>query len=186
MAQNEIEEMLDHLRRIKNGHNLHVDTIDEIEILEMELRFWRTFIKYHHVLLPDSLVKLVKNAKLFVRMLHRVFDGIPDECKINVNLERLVSELLKFTDGNITILRYDYEFLRYLYATEINGCVDHEKLECLKTRIQFMANNVGQFCLDVSVYVAEFVNNNDEAEDDILNKPPYLLCLIVLVELEMK
>ncbi|KAG5588795.1 hypothetical protein H5410_049229 [Solanum commersonii] len=49
-----------------------------------------------------------------------------------------------------------------------------------------MANNVGQLCLDVSVYVVEFVNNNDEAEDDILNKPPYLLCLIVLVELEMK
>ncbi|KAG5588796.1 hypothetical protein H5410_049230 [Solanum commersonii] len=80
MALNEIEEMLDHLRRIKNRRDLYVDTIDEIEILEMELRFWGTFIKYHHVLLPDSLVKLVKNAKLIVRMLYRVFDGIPDEC----------------------------------------------------------------------------------------------------------
>ncbi|PHT87051.1 hypothetical protein T459_09157 [Capsicum annuum] len=42
-----------------------------------------------------------------------------------------------------------------------------------------MANNVGQFCLAISVDAAE-------SEDDIFNKPPYLLCLIVLVELEMK
>ncbi|KAH0634508.1 hypothetical protein KY284_037294 [Solanum tuberosum] len=50
-----------------------------------------------------------------------------------------------------------------------------------------MANNVGHLCLAFS----DFVNDIDEDEDedqfnDILNTSPYLLFLIVLVELEMK
>ncbi|KAH0634526.1 hypothetical protein KY284_037312 [Solanum tuberosum] len=74
-------------------------------------------------------------------------------------------------------------FLRYIYTTEINGNVNYEKLECLETRIQFIANTVGQFCLAVLDYVAdiEFSDKND-----IFNIPPYLLSLIVFVELEMK
>ncbi|KAF3682595.1 hypothetical protein FXO38_01212 [Capsicum annuum] len=44
---------------------------------------------------------------------------------------------------------------------------------------QFMANNVGKFCLADLVDAAE-------SADNIFNKPPNVLCLIVLVELEMK
>ncbi|KAK4732964.1 hypothetical protein R3W88_025952 [Solanum pinnatisectum] len=226
MNENEIEEMLDHLRRIKIGGIWHFD---------MVLRVFRTFIKYH-VLLPDCLVKLTKIAKWTVERLRRVFDGIPDACKTSLNLERLESHLLEFFEGNSS-LSYNYDlndfdlskymeclekilndvlmmflekgrschpkeklpihlsikklkivqkkmrFLRYIYTIEINGYVNYEKLECLETRIQFMANNVGQFCLDVLDYVAA-VEVNDE--NDIFNKPPYLLSLIVFVELEMK
>ncbi|MCD9560040.1 hypothetical protein HAX54_018469 [Datura stramonium] len=241
MAQNDIDDVLDHLRRIKTGGDLNILKINRIQTLEVVLGFFRTFIKYYDVLLPDCLVKLTTNAKLSVKLLHRVFDGIPDECK---NVERLVSQLLKFIEC-IPSVRYNYElnysdlseymdclgknlndvrmcleldgstdeknlelnrfikqlkiiqkkmrFLRYLYATEINSYVDHEKLECLETRIEFMANNVGQYCLDFSLKLTEFDVGKDEDEDekdedeyDILNKPPYMLCLIVLVELEMK
>ncbi|XP_049388203.1 putative late blight resistance protein homolog R1A-3 [Solanum stenotomum] len=241
MAENEIEEMLNHLRRIKSGGNLDSDKIDEIKGLEVSLRVLRTVIKYHHVLFRDSFVKHKKNAKLTMAMLHQVLDGIPDECKTNLNLERLESHLLEFVERD-TILNNNYElndldlsecmdcleknlndllilslesarsyppeenhkinhrflkelkvvqrklrFLTYLYATEINGYVNHEKLECLDTRIQFMANNVGHFCLAFSDVVNDIDGNEDEdAYNDILKKPPYLLFLIVLVELEMK
>ncbi|KAF3630152.1 putative late blight resistance protein -like protein R1B-14 isoform 2 [Capsicum annuum] len=219
--------MLDHLRRIKSGGDLDSFKIDQIEKLEMDLRLLGTFVKYNHFLWSNSLVKIKEKARRIVKMLRRDFVGIPDECKTNLDLERLESQLLEVIDGN-TSLSYNSElndsdlseymdcfrenlndvlkchresnrsylkinqfikqleivqkkmrFLRYLYATEINGYVNHEKLECLETRIHFMANNVGQFCLAVLVEVAE-------SEDDIFNKPPYLLCLIVLVELEMK
>ncbi|KAH0634511.1 hypothetical protein KY284_037297 [Solanum tuberosum] len=249
MVQNEIEEMLDHLRWIKNGGNLSSNKIKRIEKLEVVLRVFRTFIEYHHVdLLHDSLVELTKKAKLTVEMLQRVLDGIPDECKTNLNLERLESHLLKFFQGNtslsdsnklndfdlskymdclgknlndvlvmllegvrfappeenleihkfikqLEIVQKKLKFLIYLYATEIKGYVNHEKLECLETRMHFMANNVGQLCLAISGYVvSNFVDDTDEYEDvdededeyDILNKPPYLLFLIVLVEVEMK
>ncbi|KAH0637608.1 hypothetical protein KY285_037305 [Solanum tuberosum] len=46
-----------------------------------------------------------------------------------------------------------------------------------------MANNVGQYCLAVLDYVV-VVEVNDEI--DFFNKPPYLLSLLVFVELEMK
>nr|ANJ02805.1 R8 resistance protein [Solanum demissum] len=235
MNENEIEEMLDHLRRIKIEGNLDFFKIRRIGDLDIVLRVFRTFIKYH-VLLPDCFVKLTMNAEWTVEMLHRVFDGISDECKTNLNLERLESHLLEFFEGNSS-LSYNYElndfdlskymdclekilndvlmmflekgrscypieklaiqlsikklkivqkkmiFLRYIYTTEINGNVNYEKLECLETRIQFIANTVGQFCLAVLDYVAdiEFSDNND-----IFNIPPYLLSLIVFVELEMK
>ncbi|XP_055813849.1 putative late blight resistance protein homolog R1A-3 [Solanum dulcamara] len=236
MAENEIEETLDQLRRIKSGGNMDSINICQITELEMMLRVFRTCIKYHHVLLPDSLVKLTKNANWTVQMFHRVFYGIPDECKTNLNLERLGSHLLEFFEGN-TSLSYNYElndfdlskymdclgkilndvlmmcrergrschpkeklaihilikklkivqkkmrFLRYLYATEINGNVNHEKLECLETRIQFMANNVEQFCFAGLDYVTA-IEVKDKS--DISDKPPYLLALIVFVELEMK
>nr|ANJ02804.1 RGA 0.21 [Solanum demissum] len=236
MAENEIEEMLDHLRRIKSGGNLDWFEILRIKELEMVLRVFRTFIKYHDVLLPDSLVELTKSAKLTGEILHRVLHRIPDECKTNLNLERLESHLLEFFQGN-TSLSYNYElndfdlskymdclekilndvlmmflqkgrschskkklaihrsikelkivqkkmrFLKYIYATEINGYVDYEKLECLETRIQFMTNNVRQYCLAVLDYVTEREVNE---ENDIFSKPPYLLSLIVFAELEMK
>jgi len=245
MAQNDIEDMLDNLRRIKiRGHDLNNI---KIKTLEMELRFLSTFLKYHHLLLPDSLVKIAKKAQLIDEMLQSVFD----ECKTNLNVERLVSQLLEFIEGN-TSLRYNFElnhshlseymdcldknlndvqmffeldatewileldatewtnemlqlnrfleqvkiiqkkmkFLRYLYATEINSYIDHEKLEGLETRIQFMADNVGQFCLALWLTKVEddidSDEDTDEDENDLVSKPPYLLCLIKLVELEMK
>uniref|UniRef100_M1BDM2 Tospovirus resistance protein C n=1 Tax=Solanum tuberosum TaxID=4113 RepID=M1BDM2_SOLTU len=243
MAENEIEEMLNHLRRIKSGGNLISAKIDQIKALEMMLRILRTFIKYHHVLCRESLVKHTKNAKSTMARLHRVLDGIRDECKTNLNLERLELHLLEFLERN-TILSYNYEladfdmsecmdcagknlndvllyclesarsdpseenheiyrflkelknvqkklrFLTYLYATEINGYVDNEKMECLETQIQFMANNVGQFCLALSGRIVSILLDDSDVDEDefndILNTPPYLLFLIVLVELEMK
>ncbi|MCD7464723.1 hypothetical protein HAX54_053289 [Datura stramonium] len=267
MAQNDIDDVLDHLRRIKSrGDQSSIET-DQIETLEMHLRFLRTFIKYHHVILPDFIVKIKKKAKLIVKKLHSVFGGIPDECKNNLILERLKSLFLEFIEGNtssvcnfelnddsdlseymdclgnnlndvlmclelersdpsstnkqillynrglkqVKIIQKKMRFLRYSYATEINGYVDHEKLDGLETQIQFMADNVGQFCLalfvnrddtstdededdtnsdededDIYIVVDEDEDDTSSDEDDILSKPPYLLCLIVLVELEMK
>ncbi|XP_049347753.1 putative late blight resistance protein homolog R1A-3 [Solanum verrucosum] len=254
MAQNNIDDVLDHLRMIKSGGYLN---IVDIEALEMELRFFRTFLKNHHVLWPDSLVKITKKAKLIVEML--AFGGIPEECRTNIYGERLVSQLWEFIEGSASsMLNYESDdsylieymdyleknlndapylvksdpfliketkilqktdrylrqlifiqkkmrFLRYLYSTEINGYVNHEKLKGLLTRIQFMAENVGHFCPALWVNEDEDdadskkdENDTDSDEDDtdskedgddtfnIESKLPYLLFLIVLVELEMK
>nr|XP_009777374.1 PREDICTED: putative late blight resistance protein homolog R1A-3 isoform X1 [Nicotiana sylvestris]XP_009777375.1 PREDICTED: putative late blight resistance protein homolog R1A-3 isoform X1 [Nicotiana sylvestris] len=233
MAHNDIEDMLDHLRKIKSRGDLNVV---KIETLEMELRFLRTFINYPHALLPDSLVEIRKKAKLIVEMLHSVFGGIPCEYKTSLNVERLVSELQEISEDNGTRLIYNFElndsymleymdyldqnlndaprylvrsvtffaekinillkidgylrqvkviqnklrFLRYLYGTEINSYVDREKLEGMQVRIQFMADNVGQFCL------ALWVKEDGDDTSNIESKPRYLLCLVVIVELEMK
>nr|XP_009604319.1 uncharacterized protein LOC104099122 [Nicotiana tomentosiformis] len=233
MAHNDIEDMLDHLRRIKSRGDLNVV---KIETLEMELRFLRTFIKYPHALLPDSLKEIRKKAKLIVEMLHSVFGGISGEYKTSLNVERLVSELQEFSEDNGTSLIYNFElndsymleymdyldqnlndaprylvrsvtffaekinilqktdrylrqvkviqnkirFIRYLYGAEINGYVDRDKLEGMQARIQFMADNVRQFCL------ALWIKVDGDDTSDIESKPPYLLCLVVIVELEMK
>ncbi|KAF3642972.1 hypothetical protein FXO38_20829 [Capsicum annuum] len=125
--QNEIEEILDHLRRIKSGGDLDSFKIDQIEKLKMDLKLLRTFVKYSYFLWSNSVVKITKKARRIVKMLCGDFIGIPDECKTNLDLKRLESQLLKVIDVDAA-----------------------------------------------------------ESEDDIFNKPPYLLCLIVLVELEMK
>ncbi|KAF3613013.1 hypothetical protein FXO38_36492, partial [Capsicum annuum] len=251
---------------------------------EMRLRFLRTFIKYHHVLSPDFLVKITKKLRKWIAEMHE-FSIILGDHKTMLEVERLVSQLPNFIESNtssmcsfelndsnqsecmdglgknlnnvlmclevdwsdpdltneqilqysraikqVKIIQKKIRFLRYLYATEINGYVDHEKLEGLGTRIQFMANDVIQFCRASVKYVVFKYNGNEddddddddnedyngedededddensedeneddddnsedededesEDEDDILNKPPYLLCLIALVELEMK
>ncbi|KAM3249937.1 hypothetical protein P3L10_011707 [Capsicum annuum] len=159
MDQNEIEEMLDHLGRIKIGGDLDSFKIDQIEKLEMDLRLLRTFIKYHHV--PDYTVILTKTATMMVEMLRWDFVGIP-----NLNLEKLESPLLAFTKGD-TSLSYNSEF---------NGSDLSEYMDCLRENLN-----------DVLKYHREWERIDDaESEDDIFNKPPYLLCLIVLVKLEMK
>uniref|UniRef100_M1A730 Tospovirus resistance protein B n=2 Tax=Solanum tuberosum TaxID=4113 RepID=M1A730_SOLTU len=283
MAHNDIEDMLDHLKRIKSGGDSNSVKIDEIEILEVELRFLRTFIKYNHVLLPDSLDIIKNKSKLIAEMIHSVFGGIPYGSKTNFNVESLVLQLLEFIEGNTGFIRYNNElndsylseymdclgnflndvlkylglhmsypyladehilklkrsskqvqiiqkkmrglhmsypylvdehilklkrsskqvqiiqkkmrFLRYLYVTEIKNYVDHEKLEGLETRIQFIADNVGQFCYDLWVYKDkndtdsdsnEVDIDEDEDKDDLWYKPPYVLSLIVLVELQIK
>ncbi|KAF3673449.1 putative F-box protein-like [Capsicum annuum] len=230
MAQNDIDDVLDQLRRIKRGGDLSSVKVDQIETLEMEIRFFRIFSKYNHFLLPNSIVKITKKARRIVKMLHSVYDGIPDEFKTNLNVERLESHLLEFIDGD-TSLRHNYvlnvsdlleymdcldknlndvrmctnghmflwinrfikqlktiqkkmRFLRYLYVSEINENVDHEKLQGLKIRIQFMADNVGKLWFFFWVYEDE--NDKDEDVNDILSKPPYLLFLVVIVELEMQ
>ncbi|KAF3682967.1 hypothetical protein FXO38_00980 [Capsicum annuum] len=88
MAQNDIDSALDQLRRIKSRGDLSSVKIDQIETLEMELRFLRTLMKYNNVVLPNARVKITKMAKLIVEMLHSVFVGIPDEYKTKLNLER--------------------------------------------------------------------------------------------------
>ncbi|PHT51950.1 hypothetical protein CQW23_06412 [Capsicum baccatum] len=98
------------------------------------------------------------------------FFGIPYECKTNLDLQRLESQLLEVIDGNTSLS----------YNSELNGSDLSKYMNFLRENLNdFMANNVGQFYLVVLVDAAE-------SEDDIFNKPPYLLCLIVLVELEMK
>ncbi|KAH0661230.1 hypothetical protein KY284_026161 [Solanum tuberosum] len=94
MAQNDIDNVLDQLRWYKSGGDLARIRIGVIEMLEINLRFFRTFIKYHHVLFPNSLVELRQTFKSIVELLHVVFRGIPDERKINLNLERLESYIL--------------------------------------------------------------------------------------------
>ncbi|KAH0634525.1 hypothetical protein KY290_037943 [Solanum tuberosum] len=71
MNENEIEEMLDHLRRIKIEGNLDFFKIRCIERLDIVLRVFRTFIKYH-VLLPDCFVELTMKAEWTVEMLRQV------------------------------------------------------------------------------------------------------------------
>ncbi|KAK4356779.1 hypothetical protein RND71_022389 [Anisodus tanguticus] len=258
MAQYDIDNVLDHLRRIKNGGHLVRYEIDRIETLEMDLRFLRTFLKYHLAILPDFLVKITKKAKLIVKMLQSVFGGIPDECKTNLNVEKLASHLLEFIQDN-TSSRFNYELdysylsdymsyldtnlndalrylvnshpilieqvkilrkkkkslkqlifvqkkiirkkirfqqkgmyldeleiiqkklrilkqlifvqkkmrlLRYLYVTEIKGYVDHEKLKGLQMRIQFMAENVGNFCLVLWVVNKDYADSYSEEDED--------------------
>ncbi|PHU21160.1 hypothetical protein BC332_06267 [Capsicum chinense] len=226
MSENDIDYVLDHLRRIKSEGDVNSFKIDQIETLEMELRFLRSSLKYNHVLLPDVSVKITKKAKLIVEMLQSVFGG-----NNLLNVESPVSHLLEFIQDNtssrfnyvlddcflleymdyldknlydalryivksdpllikeIKILQKKMRFLRYLYGTKMTGYVDDEKLKGLRTRIQFMAENVGHFYLDV--WIAEDGEDADSKEDNdntftIESKPPYLLFQVVLVELEMK
>lgn len=197
---------------------------------------FQTFLKYSHLLWPNSLVKIKEKATLIVEMLQSFFGRIPEKCRTNINVERQLTTLHEFIEGN-TSSRLNYEltddiylleymdhldkhlsdaprylvkpdpfftkeikmlqktdrylrqllfiqkkirFLRYLYDTIINGYINHVKLKGLQTRIMFMAENVGHFCLALWV---------DEDENDVLkieSKPPYLLFLVVLVEMEMK
>ncbi|KAM3327422.1 hypothetical protein P3S67_002548 [Capsicum chacoense] len=221
MVQNEIDDPLDQLGMIKSGGDQSSVEVDQIEKLELELRFVRTFIKYNHLLLPDYLIKITRTAQQVVKNLD--FGRIPDECRTNINAERLVSQLQEFVEGNtssmcnfelddsdpmkymdcldkslndslrllsggpdpdmtkeekifkkqLTYIQKRMRFLRYLYGTEINGCVGHEKLKGLRTQIQLMAENVGHF------YLSLFW-------DEDYTHVSYCLCLIVLVELETK
>ncbi|KAM3249962.1 putative late blight resistance protein R1A-3 [Capsicum annuum] len=197
MVQNEIDDALDQLGMIKSGGDLSSIEVDQIEKLELRLRFLRTFIKYKYVLLPDSLVKITRTAQQTVEKLD--FGKIPDECRTNIKTESLVSQLQEFVEGNtssmcnfemddsdptkymdyldknlndllrlllrvpdpdmtkevkilknkLTYIQKRMRFIRYLYGTEINGCVGHEKLKGLRTQIQLMAETVGHFYLSL-------------------------------------
>ncbi|PHU18738.1 hypothetical protein BC332_14433 [Capsicum chinense] len=98
ILQNEIEKMLDHLRRIKSEGDLDSFKIDQIEKLEMDLRLLRTFVKFSHFLWPNSVVKITKKARRIVKMLCGDFVGIPNECKTKLDLKRLESQLLEVID----------------------------------------------------------------------------------------
>ncbi|TMW82338.1 hypothetical protein EJD97_006203, partial [Solanum chilense] len=156
---------------------------------------------YNHELNDSDLSKYMdcvgKNLNdVLMILLQRARYDPPGE---NLEIHRFIKQL--------KIVQKKMRFLRYLYVTEINGYVNHEKLECLETRMHFMAYNVGKLCLailgyDVSCFVDDGDKDDDDDdedededeededgdgdEDDILNKPPYLLCLIIIVELEMK
>ncbi|PHT51935.1 hypothetical protein CQW23_06397 [Capsicum baccatum] len=64
--QNEIEEMLDHVRRINSGGDLDSFKIDQIERHEMDLRLLRTFVKLESQLLEviDGNTSLSYNSEL--------------------------------------------------------------------------------------------------------------------------
>ncbi|MCE3050491.1 hypothetical protein HAX54_047348 [Datura stramonium] len=155
--------------------NLNVETLEShlVEFVEHN-----TSSRFNYELEDSYLLQYMEylDKNLNDVLMSMDMPGLSFENKLHIIEEIRFLKLVK-------IIQKKMKFLRYLYATEINGYVDHEKLECLETRIQFMANNVGQLCL------AFWVNDVDEFDnyvDDILNKPPYLLSLNVLVELEMK
>ncbi|KAG5604335.1 hypothetical protein H5410_025827 [Solanum commersonii] len=238
MAENGIDVVLDHLKKIKCGGDMTSVKIDQIETLEMELRFFRTFINYSDTLVPNGffMVKMKKKAHLIEVMFYSVHGET--ETTTCVNVERLVSQLREFVEGNtssrlnydlddfhlleymdyldknlndalrylvksgrvlikeIKILQKKMRYLRYLYGTVLNGYVNHEKLKGLQTRIQFMAE-----MWDTSVFLFVYY---DDADSLWVNKdgvdlekdgddtfcfeiePPYVLFLVVLVELEMR
>ncbi|PHU29359.1 hypothetical protein BC332_01452 [Capsicum chinense] len=123
--QNEIEEKLDHLRRIKSGGDLDSFKIDQIEKLKMDLKLLRIFVKYSHFLWSNSVVKITKKARRIVKMLCGDFIGIPDECKTNLDLKRLESQLLKVIDGNTSLS----------YNSELNGSDLSKYMDCLRENL---------------------------------------------------
>ncbi|XP_009777479.1 putative late blight resistance protein homolog R1A-3 isoform X2 [Nicotiana tabacum] len=81
----------------------------------------------------------------------------------------------------VKVIQNKIRFIRYLYGAEINGnYVDREKLEGMQARIQFMADNVRQFCLDL------WVKEDGDDTSNIESEPHYLLCLVMILEMEMK
>ncbi|WMV28618.1 hypothetical protein MTR67_022003 [Solanum verrucosum] len=98
MAENGIDVVLDHLKKIKCGGDMNRIKIDQIETLEMELRFFRTFINYSDTLVPNGffMVKMKKKAQLIEVMFYSVHGEI--ETTTCVNVERLVSQLREFVE----------------------------------------------------------------------------------------
>ncbi|KAM3376274.1 hypothetical protein P3S68_014989 [Capsicum galapagoense] len=119
--QNEIEEMLDHLRWIKSGGDLDSFKIDQLEKLEIDLRSLSTFVKYSHFLCPNSIVKITEKARRIVKMLCGNFFGIPEEFNTNLDLKLLESQLLEVIDGNTSLS----------YNSKLNGSDLSEYMDCL-------------------------------------------------------
>ncbi|KAH0668907.1 hypothetical protein KY289_023400 [Solanum tuberosum] len=188
MAENGSDVVLDHLKKINCGGDMNRIKIDQIETLEMELRFFRTFINYSDTLVPNGffMVKMKKKAQLIEVMFYSVHGEI--ETTTCVNVERLVSQLREFVEEymdyldknlndalrylvksgrvlikEIEILQKKMRYLRYLYGTVLNGYVNHEKL---KDGVDLEKDGDDTFCFEI--------------------EPPYVLFLVVLVELEMK
>ncbi|KAM3269332.1 hypothetical protein P3S67_030214 [Capsicum chacoense] len=103
---------------------------------------------------------LDKNLNDLLRLLLRV--PVPD-----------MTKEVKILKKKLTYIQKRMRFIRYLYGTEINGCVGHEKLKGLRTQIQLMAETVGHFYLSLCY----------DKDHTLVSS---CLCLIVLVELEMK
>ncbi|KAH0739235.1 hypothetical protein KY290_037940 [Solanum tuberosum] len=193
MARNDIEDMLDQLRRIKSVGDLNSVKIDQIVhsvfdgipdeyknnhnlergvLTLLESVQGNTNLRYNYELNDSDLSEYMGCLDKNLMMMCLQWGSLSDPSWTNEEI--LVRN--RFTK-KLKIIRRKMGFLRYIYVSEIIGYIDHEKLEGLQARIQFMADNVGQFCLALWVAVGT---------DDILSKPDYLLCLIVLVELEMK
>ncbi|PHT97443.1 hypothetical protein BC332_33633 [Capsicum chinense] len=136
--QNEIEEMLDHVRRIKSGGDLDSFKIDQIERHEMDLRLLRTFVKLESHLLEviDGNTSLSYNSELNGSDRSKYMDflreNLNDLLKRHRESDRSYLETNQFTK-QLEIVQKKIKFFRYLYAIEINGYVNHEKLECLQT-----------------------------------------------------
>uniref|UniRef100_M1A869 Tospovirus resistance protein C n=1 Tax=Solanum tuberosum TaxID=4113 RepID=M1A869_SOLTU len=151
----------------KNNHNLERGVLTLLESVQ-----GNTNLRYNYELNDSDLSEYMGCLDKNLMMMCLQWGSLSDPSWTNEEI--LVRN--RFTK-KLKIIRRKMGFLRYIYVSEIIGYIDHEKLEGLQARIQFMADNVGQFCLALWVAVGT---------DDILSKPDYLLCLIVLVELEMK
>ncbi|KAM3249955.1 hypothetical protein P3L10_011725 [Capsicum annuum] len=184
MHQHDIDlHVLDDLSRIKIGVGWAGFNNYPIMKREMRLRFLRTFIRYHHVLSPDFLVKITKKLGKWIAEMHE-FSIVLGDHKTMLEVERLVSQLPNFIESNtssmcsfelndsnqsecmdglgknlnnvlmclevdrsdpdstneqilqysraikqVKIIQKKIRFLRYLYATEINGYWLNEFLE---------------------------------------------------------
>ncbi|KAF3629699.1 hypothetical protein FXO37_28814 [Capsicum annuum] len=135
---------------VKTAYNLNFNKIDCSNFLA---NVNKTSERHNglHFLWPNFVVKLTKKSKRIVKRLCVDFIGIPDEWKTNHDLKRLESQLLEVINGNTSLS----------YNSELNGSDLSEYMDCLGENLNdFMANNVGQFCLAVLVDAAE-------SEDDI-------------------
>ncbi|KAK6783602.1 hypothetical protein RDI58_017056 [Solanum bulbocastanum] len=107
-----------------------------LERLESELL--ESILRYNYDQLKDSY--LTKYMDCLSKNLNDVL-MCPERNHSLKNEEILeTNRLIK----QLKIVQKTMKILRYVYVSEINGCVEHEKLKGLDTRIQFMADNVGQ------------------------------------------
>ncbi|KAG5604728.1 hypothetical protein H5410_026220 [Solanum commersonii] len=185
MAENGIEVVLDHLKKIKCGGNMNSVKIDQIETLEMELRFFRTFINYSDTLVPSVffMVKMKKKAQLIEVMFYSVHGETKTTTYLNV--ERLVSQLRECVEGN-TSSRLNYE-LDDFHLLEYMDYLNKNLNDALRYLVKSGREDEDD---------ADLKENEDDTDKDLEEdgddtfcfeiKPPYLLFLVVLVELEMK
>ncbi|KAF3682980.1 hypothetical protein FXO38_00993 [Capsicum annuum] len=98
MHQHDIDlHVLDDLSRIKIGVGWAGFNNYPIMKREMRLRFLRTFIRYHHVLSPDFLVKITKKLGKWIAEMHE-FSIVLGDHKTMLEVERLVSQLPNFIE----------------------------------------------------------------------------------------
>ncbi|PHT27534.1 hypothetical protein CQW23_32862 [Capsicum baccatum] len=119
--QNEIEEMLDHVRRIKSGGDLDSFKIDQIERHEMDLRLLRTFVKLQS-LINQKLSRTRNYQKYFSHHLHSLLMYLK-----NKKLENILYNII---DENIDVA---IDFLLVFLDVDVSNHVNNDKDETSST-----------------------------------------------------
>ncbi|KAG5593747.1 hypothetical protein H5410_034979 [Solanum commersonii] len=178
MTQNDIDSVLDQLRRMKKSGSAGF----KIDKIEMHLRFLKTFIMYHHLLLPNFLVKITEKAKSTVKMLHIVFGGI---CESNFNVEKLESELLESILSSWLTMSDKYVFLFGFVGMKKKQIQQKKQMQKEDSEEAFYEEDSEETDSEEEETYSEETDSKED-ENDISRKPCYLLFLVVLVELEMQ